>query len=52
MNPYDFSSLINPKIQPDWRETQRHSYNTGLDYSLSRTVYRLFSALGKTARRP
>jgi len=51
MNPYDFSSLTNPKIQQDWRETQNHGYNSGLDYSLSRTVFRLFSAFDKSTRR-
>ena len=50
MNPYDFSSLIDPRIQPDWREKQKHSYNSGLDYSLSRTIFRLFSAFDGTPR--
>ncbi|MEP1209808.1 MAG: hypothetical protein ABJM29_20980 [Rhizobiaceae bacterium] len=47
MNPFLFSSLVNPRIQPDWREAQKHSYNSGLDYSLSRTFYRIVSAFDK-----
>ncbi len=50
MNPYDFSSLTNPKIQRDWRETQVHSYNSGLDYGLSRAFYRIFRAFDKSPR--
>ncbi len=51
MNPYETSSLTNPRIQPDWRETQAHSYNSGLDYSLSRTFFRIFKAFDKSPRK-
>jgi len=44
MNPYAFTNLIYPSTRPDWREAEKNIHNTGLNYFLSRAVYRLVKA--------
>ncbi len=36
MNPYAFNNLFKPVVLQDWRESEKHSHNVGLDYSMSR----------------
>ena len=45
MNPYAFTNLINPTTRPDWREAKVNIHNTGLNYILSRAVYRVIKAV-------
>lgn len=45
MNPYAFTNLINPTVQSDWRVTEKYAHDIGLDYSLSRVIFRIIDTL-------
>ncbi len=47
MNPYTFTNLINPTMQPDRREVEKNFHDFGLDQSISRSVYRAVVMIGQ-----
>jgi len=51
MNPYCFTSLVNPQLQPDRREEKRNIRNVGLDHSMSCAFYRAVISIGQLSSR-
>lgn len=47
MNPYAFNNLFKPVVLQDWRESEKHSHNVGLDYSMSRVFFRAVDSIGR-----
>ncbi len=45
MNPYAFTDPLHPNFQPDYRALENCTQDDGIDFSLSRAIYRLVTGI-------